>query len=193
MARFVGQRIAAVVAETEGAAEAGCRALRGDLRGPAGGVRPGRRHGARRADLHDKDHVDANSNIYCTLQGEIGDVARGFAEADAVHEETYSTTRVQHTHLETHGSIAWKGEEGRWHVRTSSQAPFVVRTKLAYVMGLSPRDIHVFTERVGGGFGGKQEMVSEDLVLFATMKLGRPVKWEWTRRRSSSAPRRATR
>ena len=131
--------------------------------------------------LHDKDHVDANTNIYCTLQGEIGDVARGFAEADAVHEETYSTTRVQHTHLETHGSIAWKGEEGRWHVRTSSQAPFVVRTKLAYVMGLSPRDIHVFTERVGGGFGGKQEMVSEDLVLFATMKLGRPVKWEWTR------------
>jgi CO/xanthine dehydrogenase Mo-binding subunit len=48
-------------------------------------------------------------------------------------------------------------------------------------MGIPARDLHVFTERVGGGFGGKQEMISEDLPLFATMKLGRPVKWEWTR------------
>ena len=55
------------------------------------------------------------------------------------------------------------------------------RQKLAYIMGFRTRDLHVFTERVGGGFGGKQELVSEDLVLFATMKLGRPVKWEWSR------------
>jgi len=181
VARFAGQRVAAVVAETEAAAEAGCRALQVTYAvlpavfDPVAAIAPGA------PLLHDKDHVESNSNIYCTLQGEIGDVAQGFAQADVVHEQTYSTTRVQHAHLETHGSIAWKGEDGRWHVRTSSQAPFVVRTKLAYVMGLSPRDIHVFTERVGGGFGGKQEMVSEDLVLFATMKLGRPVKWEWTR------------
>ena len=131
--------------------------------------------------LHDKDLVTASNNIFCTLQGEIGDVARGFKEADVLHEQTYSTTRVQHVHLETHGSIAWKGEDDRWHVRTSSQAPFAARQKLAYIMGIPPRDLHVFTERVGGGFGGKQELVSEDLVLFATMKLGRPVKWEWSR------------
>src|SRR5271168_4728602 len=48
-------------------------------------------------------------------------------------------------------------------------------------MGIPARDLHVFTERVGGGFGGKQEMVSEDPPLFAAMKLGRPVKLEWTR------------
>ena len=133
--------------------------------------------------LHEKNEVvTRNGNIFCTLQGEIGDVAKGFKEADAIHEMTYSTSRVQHVHLETHGSIAWKGEDGRWHVRTSSQGPFTVRTKLAYLMGVTPRDVHVFTERVGGGFGGKQEMVSEDLSLFASMKLGgRPVKWEWTR------------
>jgi CO/xanthine dehydrogenase Mo-binding subunit len=108
-------------------------------------------------------------------------VAKGFREADAVHEMTYSTSRVQHVHLETHGSIAWKGDDNRWHVRTSSQAPFAVRTKLAYLMGVPTRDLHIFTERVGGGFGGKQEMDSEDLALIAAMKLGRPVKWEWTR------------
>ena len=94
---------------------------------------------------------------------------------------TYSTSRVQHVHLETHGSIAWRSDDGRLHVRTSSQAPFIAQEKLCHIFGLRSRDLHVFTERVGGGFGGKQEMLSEDLCLLATMKLGRPVKWEFTR------------
>jgi putative selenate reductase molybdopterin-binding subunit len=181
VARFVGQRIAAVVADSEGAAEAGCRALEVEYEilpavfDPAAAIEPGA------PILHDKGSVVSTGNIFCTLQGEIGDVAKGFREADVVHEMTYSTSRVQHAHLETHGSIAWKGDDNRWHVRTSSQAPFAVQKKLAYQMGIPTRDVHVFTERVGGGFGGKQEMVSEDLVLFATMKLDRPVKWEWTR------------
>jgi putative selenate reductase molybdopterin-binding subunit len=181
VARFAGQRIAAVVAESEGAAEAGCRALEVDYEvlpavfDPVAAMEPGA------PLLHDKDVVAHSGNIFCTLQGEIGSVAKGFEQADAVHEMTYSTSRVQHVHLETHGSIAWKGDDNRWHVRTSSQAPFAVQKKLAYLMGVPARDLHIFTERVGGGFGGKQEMVSEDLVLFATMKLGRPVKWEWTR------------
>jgi len=182
VARFVGQRIAAVVAESEGAAEAGCRALEVEYEmlpavfDPVAAMAPGA------PILHDKEEVvGGGTNIFCNLQGEIGSVAKGFAEADAVYEQTYSTTRVQHVHLETHGSIAWEGDDNRWHVRTSSQGPFVVQKKLAHIMGIPIRDIHVFTERVGGGFGGKQEMVSEDLVLFATMKLGRPVKWEWTR------------
>ena len=175
VARFVGQRIATVVAENEAAAEVGGIAQSGSANLAA--MAPGA------PLLHEKNEVvTRNGNIFCTLQGEIGDVAKGFKEADAIHEMTYSTSRVQHVHLETHGSIAWKGEDGRWHVRTSSQGPFTVRTKLAYLMGVTPRDVHVFTERVGGGFGGKQEMVSEDLSLFASMKLGgRPVKWEWTR------------
>lgn len=181
VARFAGQRIAAVVAETEGAAEAGCRALRVDYEvlpavfDPALAMEPGA------PVLHDKDVLTRDGNVYCDLSGEIGNVATGFQQADAIHELTYSTSRVQHVHLETHGSIAWQGEDGRWHVRTSSQGPFAAQKKLCYLMGLKARDLHVFTERVGGGFGGKQEMVSEDLVLFASMKLGRPVKWEWTR------------
>ncbi|MDB5489879.1 MAG: aldehyde oxidase, partial [Reyranella sp.] len=181
VARFAGQRIAAVVAESEGAAEAGCRALRVEYEilpavfDPVQAMEPGA------PLLHDKDVLTNTGNVYCELRGEIGDVAKGFKEADAIHEMTYSTSRVQHVHLETHGSIAWQGEDRRWHVRTSSQGPFAAQKKLCYLMGLTTRDLHVFTERVGGGFGGKQEMVSEDLVLFATMKLGRPVKWEWTR------------
>jgi CO/xanthine dehydrogenase Mo-binding subunit/aerobic-type carbon monoxide dehydrogenase small subunit (CoxS/CutS family) len=181
VARFAGQRVAAVVAESEGAAEAGCRAIHVEYEvlpavfDPVEAMEPGA------PLLHDKDVLTEEGNVYCDLTGEIGNIARGFEEAHAIHELTYSTSRVQHVHLETHGSIAWRGEDNRWHVRTSSQGPFAAQKKLCYLMGLKARDLHVFTERVGGGFGGKQEMISEDLVLFAAMKLGRPVRWEWTR------------
>ncbi len=130
--------------------------------------------------LHDKGGAE-QGNVYVDIHGEVGSVADGFAAADAVHEMTYSTSRVQHVHLETHGSIAWKGDDGRVHVRTSSQAPFIAKQKLCHLFGLRPRDVHVFTERVGGGFGGKQEMLTEDLCVLATLKTGRPVKWEFTR------------
>ncbi len=98
-----------------------------------------------------------------------------------VHEQTYSTSRVQHAHLETHGSIAWRDADGRVHVRTSTQAPFITHQKLMYLFGLRAQDLHVFTERVGGGFGGKQEMLTEDLCVLAALKTRRPVKLEFTR------------
>ncbi|KZF00929.1 MAG: molybdopterin cofactor-binding domain-containing protein [Rhodococcus sp. (in: high G+C Gram-positive bacteria)] len=178
--RFVGQRIAAVVAETEAAAEEGCRALMVTYDELPAVFDPFVAMEPDAPLLHDKG-FEENGNIFVDIHGEVGSVEAGFATADAVHERTYSTSRVQHAHLETHGSIAWRGDDGRWHVRTSTQGPFIVQAKLCYLLGLRARDVHVFTERVGGGFGGKQEMISEDLVLWATMKLGRPVKWEWTR------------
>ena len=178
--RFVGQRVAAVVAETEGAAEEACRLLEVEYEllppvfDPEVAMEPGA------PILHDKS-VAFRDNVYVDIHGELGNVEQGFAEADAIHEMTYATSRAQHVHLETHGSIAWRGDDGRLHVRTSSQAPFIAKQKLCYLFGLYDRDVHVFTERIGGGFGGKQEMISEDLCALATLKTGRPVMWEFTR------------
>jgi putative selenate reductase molybdopterin-binding subunit len=178
--RFVGQRVVAVVAESEGAAEAACRKIRVDYEVLPAVFDPLVAMEPNAPILHDKG-TEAKSNIYAEIHGEIGCVKDGFAEAHAVHERTYSTSRVQHVHLETHGSIAWKSDDGRIHVRTSSQAPFIVHQKLCHIFRLNSGQLHVFTERVGGGFGGKQEMVSEDLCVLAVLKIGRPVKWEFTR------------
>ena len=106
---------------------------------------------------------------------------RGFAEADAVYEGTYSLPKIQHAHMETHGTIAWRTADGRIHVRTSTQAPHLIKIKLAYLFEMYPHQFHVFSEFVGGGFGGKQEMLTEDLCVLAALKTGRPVKWEFTR------------
>jgi putative selenate reductase molybdopterin-binding subunit len=178
--RFVGQRLAAVVAETEAAAEAACRLLEVQYEvlpavfDPEAAMLPD-------APLLHENGITANGNVYVDIHGEVGNTADGFAAAEIVHEGVYSTSRVQHVHLETHGSIAWTSPDGRVQVRTSSQAPFIARQKLCHIFGLRLRDVHVFTERVGGGFGGKQEMLTEDLCVLATLKTGRPVKWEFTR------------
>jgi CO/xanthine dehydrogenase Mo-binding subunit/aerobic-type carbon monoxide dehydrogenase small subunit (CoxS/CutS family) len=186
VARHVGQRIAAVVAETEGAAEEGCRRIEVDYE-----ILPAVFDGdaamlPNAPQIHGEKGIesrisDVSHNVFKTIAGETGDVAAGFAEADAVYEGTFSLPKIQHAHMETHGSIAWRTADGRIHVRTSTQAPHLAKLKLAHLFNLYPEQIHVFSEHVGGGFGGKQELLSEDLCVLATLKTGRPVKWEFTR------------
>jgi len=185
VARFVGQRIAAVVAETEGAAEEGCRRLKVEYEvlpavfDPEEAMEPGAPVLHALGGTSRIQHPERN--IFLELHGEVGSVAEGFAQADAIYEETYDAPRQQHVHLETMQSIAWRAQDGRLHVRTSVQGPFIVKSKLCFIFGIQPADLHVFCERVGGGFGGKQDMMTEDLTLFASMQTGRPVKWEFTR------------
>uniref|UniRef100_UPI003B985184 molybdopterin cofactor-binding domain-containing protein n=2 Tax=Bacteria TaxID=2 RepID=UPI003B985184 len=90
----------------------------------------------------------------------------------------WTTQRIQHVHLETHGTIGWLDAGGRLHLRTSTQVPYLVRDEICEIFGL-PRDrVRVFTARVGGGFGGKQELLTEDVVALAVLRTGRPVQFE---------------
>src|SRR5918999_66548 len=183
--RFVGQRVAAVVAESEAAAEEGCRQIAVEYEILPAVFDPEEAMRAGAPAVHDKG-VDAfirdpERNILIEVHGGVGDVEAGFAEADAIHEGTYSSHRGQHAHLETHCSIAWVDEDKRLNVRTTSQSPFICRDKLCYLFALGLQDVRVFCERVGGGFGGKQEGLTEDLTALAAMKTGRPVQWEFTR------------
>lgn len=186
VARFVGQRVAAVLAETERAAEEACRLVEIDYEvlpavfDPDEAMQPGAPvlHSGTGAESRIQD---AEHNVFMKIGSEVGDVEKGFADADAIYEGTYHTTKVQHAHMETHGSVAWRGDDARIHIRTSTQAPHLIRIKLAYLFNMFPQQIHVFTERVGGGFGAKQELLTEDLCMLAVLKTGRPVKWEFTR------------
>jgi putative selenate reductase molybdopterin-binding subunit len=181
--RFAGQRVVAVVADSVAAAEEGCRravieydvlpAVFDPEEAMAGGAP--QVHGS-----NDKFIRDPVRNILLELHGEIGDVEAGFAEADVIHEGTYFSPRVQHAHLETHGSIAWV-EDGRLVVRTSSQSPSIAKLKLSHLFDLRPDQLRVFCKRVGGGFGGKQEVITEDLAALAALDTGRPVCFEYTR------------
>ena len=67
------------------------------------------------------------------------------------------------------------------NVRSSTQVPFLTRRALTEVFDLAPDKVRVYCERVGGGFGGKQEMFVEDILALAALRTGRPVKFELTR------------
>ena len=184
--RYIGQRVAAVVADSEAAAEEGCRRIEvtyeilPSVLDPEEAMRPGA------PIVHDKDAATARisrpqNNVVGEAHGEIGSVEAGFAEADAVYEDTYRTQRVQHASLETHGAVAWFDEDNRLTVRTSSQTPFLTRRALCALYDLPEEQVRVVAGRVGGGFGGKQEMLVEDIVALAVLRLRRPVKLEYTR------------
>ncbi|MEU7410288.1 molybdopterin cofactor-binding domain-containing protein [Streptomyces sp. NPDC042638] len=184
--RYIGQRVAAVVADSEGAAEEGCRRIEVSYEvlpavlDPEDAMRPGA------PVVHDKDARThrisrPGNNVVGEAHGEIGDIRAGFAEADVVYEDTFRTQRGQHASLETHGAVAWFDEDGRLTVRTSSQTPFLTRRALCALYGLPLEKVRVVAGRVGGGFGGKQEMLVEDIVALAVLRLRRPVKLEYTR------------
>jgi CO/xanthine dehydrogenase Mo-binding subunit/aerobic-type carbon monoxide dehydrogenase small subunit (CoxS/CutS family) len=184
--RFVGQKVAAVVAETEAAAEEGCRRLRVDYDVLPDVIDPAQAIAAGAPRLHPdktREHRVANAqrNIVAETHGEYGDVAGALAQAAVSYEGTFTTQRVQHAALETHGGLAWIDPTGILNVRSSTQVPFLTRRALTEIFDLPPDKVRVFCERVGGGFGGKQEMFVEDILALAALKTGRPVKLELTR------------
>jgi CO/xanthine dehydrogenase Mo-binding subunit/aerobic-type carbon monoxide dehydrogenase small subunit (CoxS/CutS family) len=186
--RFIGQKVAAVVAETEGAAEEGCRRLKVDYEllpavfDPAQAIAPGAPilHG----DKTWQEHRVRNAKLNIVAESHndpIGDVASALATSAVAYEGTFTTQRVQHAALETHGGLAWIDANGVLNLRSSTQTPFLTRRALADIFDLAPDKVRVFCERVGGGFGGKQEMFVEDILALAALKTGRPVKLELTR------------
>jgi putative selenate reductase molybdopterin-binding subunit len=190
--RFIGQRVAAVVADSEGAAEEGCRRLKVDYEILPAVFDPEAAMAKGAPVIHNKDAkesriLDPLRNIVWKVEGGIGDVDTGFAQADAIHEGTYFVPRVQHAHLETLCAIGWTDADGRLNIRSSTQVPFLTRQELARVFGLDLAKLRVFCERVGGGFGAKQEMLVEDIVALAALKTGKPVKLEFTREEQFTA------
>ncbi|HEX3442387.1 MAG TPA: 2Fe-2S iron-sulfur cluster-binding protein, partial [Pseudolabrys sp.] len=107
--RFIGQRVAAVVADTEAAAEEGCRRLVVDYDLLPAVFDPEEAMRAGAPVVHPKGPesriADAQHNIVTEVHGGVGDVAAGFAAADEIREGTYYVPRVQHAHLETHCAI----------------------------------------------------------------------------------------
>ncbi|MGI8664464.1 MAG: molybdopterin-dependent oxidoreductase [Jatrophihabitans sp.] len=183
--RFVGQRVAAVVASSEAEAARACELVVVDYQPlpavfqPAAAMAPGAPalHGDKAAGA---GISDPSRNVVAQLHSQLGDVARGFADAELVYEETFRTQRLQHAHLETHSATGWL-EDGVLSLRTSSQVPFLTRDALCRIFELSPEQVRLIVARVGGGFGGKQEMLVEDIVALAVLRLGRPVRLEFTR------------
>jgi putative selenate reductase molybdopterin-binding subunit len=193
--RFVGDRVAFVAAETEEIAEQALRLIDVEyeplpvLLDPAQAQAPGA------PVLHDEpeyvNFADSNprQNLAAMIRIDIGDVERGFREADRIFEGEYEVSKVQQAHIEPHVALSYWDEDNRLVIRTSTQVPFHVRRVLAPVLGLPIKRIRVIKPRIGGGFGGKQEILIEDVAAHLTIATGRPVLYECTREEEFIAAR----
>ena len=114
----------------------------------------------------------------------VGDVAKGFAQADVTVEIEVAFPRVSPAPIEPRGALAVpQPPDSMFTVWTSTQVPYAVRGALASVLALSEARIRVMAPDVGGGFGGKGHVYPEELVVAAAAQhLQRPVKWVETRR-----------
>jgi putative selenate reductase molybdopterin-binding subunit len=183
--RYVGDRVAAVAAETiEIADEAiGLIDVTYELLPAVFDENEAIAPGA--PVIHDEDEMDgahdAQRNIVHHLSADVGDVEAGFAEASRIFEQTLRVHQVQQTPIEPHIAISYWDSDERMVIRTSTQVPFHVRRMVAPLLGLPVKQIRIIKPRIGGGFGAKQEMLIEDIVGHLTMDTGRPVRYELTR------------
>ena len=185
--RFVGDRVAMVAAETPEIAEKALELIHVDYE-----ILPSilDSRDAMQPDavrIHDEPEFvnfadsDPEQNLAAHIRIDIGDVEKGFAQAEEIFEAEYEVPKVQQAHIEPHVCVTYWDEDDRLVIRTSTQVPFHVRRMLAPVLNLPVKRIRVIKPRIGGGFGGKQEVLMEDVPAHLTIATKRPVIYEYTR------------
>src|SRR5213593_1990077 len=121
-------------------------------------------------------------NIHKTIALEFGDVERGFSEAAEVFEDTFYYEGSTHLPMEQHAAVAQVDPDGKLTVWSSTQTPHYVHRALAKVLEMPPARIRVIACPNGGGFGGKSDPFSHEIVAAKlAMVTGRPVKITLTR------------
>ena len=193
--RFVGDRVAFVAAETAEIAEKAVSKIEVEyevldaILDSDDSMKPGA------IQIHDEPEYvnfadsDPTRNLAAEIRIDIGDVEKGFAEADKIFEAEYMVPKVQQAHIEPHVCVTYWDEDDRLVIRTSTQVPFHVRRMLAPVLDLPVKRIRVIKPRIGGGFGGKQEVLMEDVAAHLTIATKRPVIYEYTREEEFIAAR----
>jgi len=187
--KYVGDRIAAVVAETSKIAEQALDLIKVKYKvfEPVFDHDKAMGH---KTVIHNEGEAkyiipvfyDASKNHASHLDANVGDLEKGFKEADVVVEKTVRNHYGQHCPLEPHISIAYIDDYDRLVVRTSTQVPFHTRRILAQILEIPLKQIRVIKPRIGGGFGTKQELITDPIVASFAWELKRPVKYELTRK-----------
>jgi putative selenate reductase molybdopterin-binding subunit len=185
--RFVGDRVAFVAAKTADIANQALKLIRVKyekipaILDSTEALKPGA------VIIHDEaeyvNFADSNpaKNLAAEIRIDIGDVEKGFQEADFIFENEYDVPKVQQAHIEPHVVLTYWDPDDRLVIKTSTQVPFHARRILAPVLGLPVKKIRVIKPRIGGGFGGKQEVLIEDVAAHLTIATGKPVLYEYTR------------
>ena len=179
--RFVGDQIAAIVAESEAQAANALKLIEVDyedlppLTDPEAAMRPD-------APLLHPDRGDSNICVHYKIRK--GDVEGAFAKADVIVEGEYRTPVQEHAYLQPEAGLAYIDEEGRVVVESAGQWTHADRKSIAHALDLPEEKVRVIYPAIGGAFGGREDLSVQIVIALAAMKLKRPVKIIWSRRES---------
>lgn len=195
--RYVGDRVCAVAAKSKEAAEEALSLIKVEYEElePVLNSRDAMKEGA--PIIHDEKEAHViipvpyhpEQNLAAHADFKVGDIEKGFQESDVVIEREYETQYAQHCPMEAHIALSYMDENNRLVIVTSTQVPFHVRRIVAERLELPIGRIRVIKPRIGGGFGAKQEVLVEDICAALTLKTGKPVKYEMTRKEEFTSSR----
>jgi len=178
--RYVGEAVAAVAAEDPLIARRALGAIKvvyetlPAVFDPDEAMRPGA------PVLHDY----APDNVTKHIPIRVGDVENGFAESDLVVEEIYSTQPIEHAYLEPEAGLAYVDHDGVVTIVSPDQNVTHHRHMLARIIAKPISKVRFIMSPVGGGFGGKEDMIYQGMLALLAMKTQRPVRLVFTREES---------
>src|SRR5579871_6338880 len=182
--RYVGDNVACVVATSEALAERALELIDVEYEQMPAWFDP---EDSMKAEK-DWIHPERPNNIEKDYHHVFGDPDKGFAEANVVTEHRYIAGEVTHAAMEPHSTLAsfeidsQTGQPGRLTVWSSTQVPYYLQHKLSIVLELPMQQIRVIKPLVGGGFGGKSEIIPLEIIAaIAARKAKAPVKITYTR------------
>ena len=180
--RFVGDPVAAVVANTEEIASYALEKIEVtyDPLEPVLTPEEALKEGA--VKVHDD-----RANLFFEQPIIHGDVKKGFSESEVVVEKTYTTQTVEHGYLENDAGVAYIDENGQLIIMSASQNIHAHRKTIAEAVGLSLDKVRVIQTPTGGAFGGKLDVSVGGILGLAVLKLKRPVKLVYTRSETFAA------
>jgi CO/xanthine dehydrogenase Mo-binding subunit/aerobic-type carbon monoxide dehydrogenase small subunit (CoxS/CutS family) len=129
-------------------------------------------------------HDYAPDNVTKHIPIRVGDVDKGFAESDLVIEETYSTQQIEHAYLEPEAGLAYVDHDGVVTIVSPDQNITHHRHMLARIIAKPISKVRFIMSPVGGGFGGKEDMIYQGMLALLAMKTQRPVRLVFTREES---------
>src|SRR5262250_1647755 len=182
--RYVGDNVACVVATSEATAEQALELIQVEYEPLPAWFDP---EDSMKAEK-DWIHPQRPHNIEKDYHHVFGDPDKGFAESDVVTEHRYIAGEVTHAAMEPHSTLAafeidsLTGQPGRLTVWSSTQVPYYLQHKLSIVLEMPMQQIRVVKPLVGGGFGGKSEVIPLEIIAaVAARKAKAPVKITYTR------------
>src|SRR3989454_3768326 len=176
--RYIGDNVAGVAAESEAVAEEALRLIKVDYEVLPAHFDPEQ---SMRAETN-LIHEDRPHNVEREYHHHFGSVEEGFARADYIREDRFDCAEVTHAALEPHSTLARLEPEGSLTVWSSTQVPYYLMKTLASTLQMPEERVRVIKPLVGGGFGGKSEVIPLELAAAVlARKAGRPVKITYTR------------